>query len=362
MAMQPLKDNVAIAIDGGGIKGLIVSKGLARLEHELGDTPLIHNPKIKVLAGTSTGSLINMGLSIGMTADQISEIYVQFGQDVFPPLTPVWMPDFIRKGYEMFLMVTRHSLYKSDKLKEFLRNVIGHYAKNPDITLGELKTTLLRNDQAVIFTTVNITQRRTRFIKTYQDKWADWMLWEAALVSAVAPVALPVYARMEGGKLAYYTDGGVGSYGNPAYIAAEEAITFQYHSPDTVTVLSFGTGWVEEDNYVKEVGDPTKWAGLDWALNAPLIVTADATRTQSIDILDEYGRTFDLRRFQFSLEKDITSDAYASKETYNQMVQLGEALGDDIINNNYAPKEPTHDPEGIREALDSYYRAQREKE
>jgi patatin-like phospholipase/acyl hydrolase len=361
MSMLPLRDNVAIAIDGGGIKGLIISKGLSRIESELGGIPLIKQSGIKVLAGTSTGSLISMGLAIGMTADQIANIYVQFGQDVFPPLSPVWLPDFVRKGYEMFLMVTRHSLYTTDKLKQFLRNVVAEHTGNPDLTLGELKQRLAPG-QAVIFTTVNITQRRTRFIKSYQDKWADWKVWEAALASSCAPVALPVYARQEGGQVVYYTDGGVGSYGNPAYVATEEIITYLHHDPKDVTVLSFGTGWIDETNYVAAVGKPTNWAGLDWAMNAPLVVTADATRTQSIDILDEYGKTIDFRRFQFALVKDITSDAYADQATYNQMIQLGEALGENIVNNNYAPKEPMFDPEGIREAFDSFHRAQREKE
>ena len=361
MSMQPLRDNVAIAIDGGGIKGLIISRGLSRLERELGGIPLIKQNKIKVLAGTSTGSLISMGLSIGMTSDQISDIYVKFGQDVFPPLSPVWLPDFIRKGYEMFLMVTRHSLYTTDKLKQFLRNVVAEHTGNPDFTLGELKQRLAP-DQAVIFTTVNIAQRRTRFIKSYQDKWADWKVWEAALASSVAPVALPVYARQEGNQVVYYTDGGVGSYGNPAYVATEEVITYQHHAPKDVTILSFGTGWIDETNYVAAVGKPTNWAGLDWAMNAPLVVTADATRTQSIDIIDEYGpQQIDFRRFQFPLVKDINSDAYADKATYNQMVQLGEALGDNIVNNHYAPIDPQYDPEGISDAIDSFRQAKQAK-
>lgn len=359
MSMEPFRGNVAIAIDGGGIKGLIIAKALARLEHELGDKPLIEQPSIKVLAGTSTGSLINMGLSVGMTANQIADIYVKFGQDVFPPLTPVWLPETIRKGYEFVLMLIHHSLYSSDKLREFLRSAIGEHTGNPDITLGELNKRLGPN-KAVIFTAVNITERRTRFIKSYQDKWAHWKLWEAALASSVAPVALPVYARKEDdGSVTYYTDGGVGSYGNPAYVAAQEAITFQKYAPKDVSVLSFGTGWINAANYERDMGKPTKWLGLDWAMNAPLMVTADATRAQSIDIIDEFGnQNLDFRRFQFPLDKDISSDAYADKQTYELMGRLGDTLGENMINNHYAPNEdPQYDPEGLWDALERFRQA-----
>lgn len=355
MSMEPLHDNVAIAIDGGGIKGLIIARALARLEKELGGQPLIEHPGVKVLAGTSTGSLISLGLAIGMRAGQIADIYSQLGQSVFPPLSPVWLPKFIRKADELLRMVLNHSLYKSDNLVKFLRQVIGEHTNNPDMTLGELNARLGPH-KAVVFTAVNIAERRTRFIKSYQDKWAHWKLWEAALASSVAPVALPVYARTENGTVTYYTDGGVGSYGNPAYVATQEAIVFQGYAPKGVTVLSFGTGWVSTDNFVRDQGKPTGWLGLDWAMNAPLLITGDATRTQSIDIIDAYGDNgLDFRRFQFPLERDIAGDAFADKDTYALMVKIGDALGENIVNNHYAPNQDMlYDPECLWDALERY--------
>jgi patatin-like phospholipase/acyl hydrolase len=355
MSMEPLRNNVAIAIDGGGIKGLIVARALTRLERELGERPLIDHPQIKVLAGTSTGSLISMALAIGMSGTQIADMYYEFGQKVFPPLSPVWLPDIIRKADEFLRILFQHSLYKTNTLVKLMREAIGEHTGNPDLTLGELNTRL-GPGKSIIFTAVDIARRRTRFIKSYQEKWAHWKLYEAALASSVAPVALPVYKRTEKGSTVYYTDGGVGSFGNPAYVATQEIITFQNLPPNTVSVLSFGTGWVKEENYARDVGEPTKWLGLDWAMNAPLLITGDATRAQSIDIIDRYGAAgLDFRRFQFPLEKDISSDAYASKETYELMNKLGEKLGESLVNNRYAPNEDRQiDPEGIWDALEKF--------
>ena len=53
------RDNIAIAIDGGGVKGAMVAYGIIELEKYLGleeGQPLISDPRVKVLAGTSTGA------------------------------------------------------------------------------------------------------------------------------------------------------------------------------------------------------------------------------------------------------------------------------------------------------------------
>ena len=49
--MKPFRKNVAIAIDGGGIRGVIVTKALSMLEQEL-NQPL--HDIFRLTAGTST--------------------------------------------------------------------------------------------------------------------------------------------------------------------------------------------------------------------------------------------------------------------------------------------------------------------
>ncbi|RPI97852.1 MAG: patatin, partial [Chloroflexi bacterium] len=66
-----IRENVGIAVDGGGVRGTIVAHGLIELENILGTRPLINDPRVKVVAGTSTGSLIAAALAIGMTGEEI---------------------------------------------------------------------------------------------------------------------------------------------------------------------------------------------------------------------------------------------------------------------------------------------------
>ncbi len=92
MTMSPLRKHVALAIDGGGIKGLIVAKALIDLEAEMGGRPLIEHPSLNVMAGTSTGAIITAAIAAGMSAKEITDLYVAAGSSVFPPLLPSWVP------------------------------------------------------------------------------------------------------------------------------------------------------------------------------------------------------------------------------------------------------------------------------
>jgi len=347
MAMKHLRTNVGIAIDGGGIKGLIIARALMRLEKELDCKPLIKHPHIRILAGTSTGAVLTGLLALGMEAGAIARVYREFGQQVFSRLTPAWFPRPLKSLAELFFAIVRHSLYSNEKLKSLLRKVIGDHAGNPDFTLADLDKRI-GPDKALIVTVVNITERRTHFLKSYDPTDGKWKLWEAILVSSSVPPALPVWSRNGAGRQ-YFTDGGVGSYGNPAYVVAQEATEFRGYEQSDVSILSFGTGWLNAENFEKQYHAPTTWRGYNWAFSAPDLFIADAIRSQSLDILEDPGTSdIDFRRFQFELEEDIAAEAYQDDATYAFMEKLGDELGKRIVNNQFASeRNPQYDPEGL---------------
>jgi predicted acylesterase/phospholipase RssA len=362
--MKALRKNVGIAIDGGGIRGLIIATALTTLEEELTKPrrikpqPLIAHPQIKILAGTSTGAILTSALAMGMTAKEIASVYKEVGQKVFPRLTPACFPRPLKDFVELIFTVTRNSLYSNERLIGVLRKTIGDKTGNPDLTLAGLNK-LIGPEKALILTAVNVTERRTHFLKSYDPTDGHWKLWEAILASSSQPGALPVWSRDQAGRKMYYIDGGVGSYGNPAYVAAQEAIAFRKYEASEVSILSFGTGWLSADNFEKEYRPPTTWRGLDWARNAPNLLTADAIRSQSLDILrDPATSTIDFRRFQFELQKSIPGDAYGDRATYDLMEQLGKELGQRIANDHFA-SAGNYDPEGLYEHLAKYWRASR---
>jgi patatin-like phospholipase/acyl hydrolase len=74
--MKPFRKHVALAVDGGGIRGTMVAKALAVVEVGLGKpcSDLFH-----LSAGTSTGSIISAAVAARVPAARMHELYVKLG-------------------------------------------------------------------------------------------------------------------------------------------------------------------------------------------------------------------------------------------------------------------------------------------
>ena len=73
-----------LAIDGGGIKGIFPAGFLAGLEDRyLGGEPVTRY--FDLIAGTSTGGIIALGLGAGLPAASLRDLYIDRGGEVFPP-------------------------------------------------------------------------------------------------------------------------------------------------------------------------------------------------------------------------------------------------------------------------------------
>ena len=76
-----------LALDGGGILGLISIEILARIEALLrerqGRPDLVLADYFDFVAGTSTGAVISSLVSIGMSIDQIRRFYIDCGPQMF---------------------------------------------------------------------------------------------------------------------------------------------------------------------------------------------------------------------------------------------------------------------------------------
>ena len=82
------RDNIGIAIDGGGIRGVMVAQALQQLETELKVERLIDSPQVKVVAGTSTGAIIAAAIALGLSAKEIVGLYQSLGK----AFSPKWAP------------------------------------------------------------------------------------------------------------------------------------------------------------------------------------------------------------------------------------------------------------------------------
>lgn len=202
-----------LTIDGGGIKGTFAVAFLAALEEDLG-VPLSRH--FDLIAGTSTGGIIALGLGLGYSAREMMEFYLQLGPKVFAS-----------NGWIKFLRHLGWSKYSPKPLEAALRETFGIK------TLGESKTRL-------VIPSVNLDTGEVYIYKTsHHPRLAtDWRrsVVEVAMATAAAPSYFPSHRTEMGTPL---IDGGVWA-NNPIGLAVVEAIGVLGWDRAELRVLSLG--------------------------------------------------------------------------------------------------------------------------
>ena len=77
-----------LSLSGGGARGIFQAAFLDRLEGEIG-APL--GETFDMIAASSTGSLIGLGLAVGKTAEALFDAYRDHAADVFRPRPAWWL-------------------------------------------------------------------------------------------------------------------------------------------------------------------------------------------------------------------------------------------------------------------------------
>ena len=227
-----------LALDGGGIRGLITIEVLAEIERLLreesgaGDEFVLAD-YFDYVAGTSTGAVIATCLSWGMSVDQIREFYVENATDMFDKAR---LLDRVRYKYE------------DDRLAARLQKELGR-----ETTLGteQLRTLLLivmRN--ATTDSPWPISNNPAAKYNLPDRPFSNLRipLWQLVRASTAAPTFFPPEViDIGGGKTYVFVDGGVTVYNNPAFqlflMATLEPYNLGWPTGEAEMLLvSIGTG------------------------------------------------------------------------------------------------------------------------
>lgn len=237
-----------LALDGGGIRGLITVEVLDSIEKLLRDklnkgTDFALADYFDFVAGTSTGAIIAACISCGMKVDEIREFYVSSGKEMFEKAA---------------LLKRFRYKYDDDKLANKLQKTFGK-----DTTLGSsrLKTVLmmvmrnattdspwpLSNNPHAKY---NRPERRE---KPHYDCNLDFPLWQLVRASTAAPVYFPPEVIKMGRNQFVFVDGGITMYNNPAFqaflMATVEAYKMNWATGEQkLLIVSIGTGYSEQAN------------------------------------------------------------------------------------------------------------------
>lgn len=242
-----------LALDGGGIRGLIAVEVLAEIEKHLqsdrgGDFVLAD--WFDYVGGTSTGAIIATCVALGMRVDEIRAFYLASGEEMFDKAS---------------LLRRFRTKFEDDKLAAKLKGVLGEHT-----TLGseDLRTLLLivmrnattdspwplSNNPDALY---NLRSR------TAEGKACnlDLPLWQLVRASTAAPTYFPPEVIDAGGPEQFVmVDGGVTTYNNPAFLLFLMA-TIEPHrlcwpsGVDEMLLVSIGTGTSPKANQNLAPGD-----------------------------------------------------------------------------------------------------------
>ncbi len=323
-----------LAIDGGGIRGLIPAIALQRLEALIkqSDPAATLASSFDLIAGTSTGGLIALALTTP-------------GDDGAPALDPAGMVELYSgpEAREIFRRPPLERLPVVSRISELLDPKYGLDGLRATLEARFGERTVSEALTGLLVCAYDMQSRNTHFFKPWTEEAKSLRCVDAGLATSAAPTYFPAL-ELGGGAL---VDGGV-FVNNPTIAATIEAMKRREGppvTPDDLLVVSLGTGLHERGYEPKRVAG---WGALGWVLPAngsePPLVGAmldgqsDSTHHWAHILLnhdpggpvakgDDLGAGPRYYRWQIELPKALPMDG-VSDDDIARLREAGEALAD----------------------------------
>jgi uncharacterized protein len=203
-----------LSLDGGGIKGIFSAGILAAIEDDLNINVTDH---FDLIAGTSTGGIIAIGLGLGLRPREIVEFYLHEGPKIFPR-------SFGLKSFQHWFRRKFSAAPLEEALKRcFKEKRFGDSTKRliiPSYNLGE--------DDVYLFRTPHDERLRRDF---------KVPAWKVAKATSAAPTFFPTARDVDSLRL---IDGGVWA-NNPTLVALTEAVATLRIAMSDIHIFSIGT-------------------------------------------------------------------------------------------------------------------------
>ena len=282
-----------LAIDGGGVRGIIPASALAALERTDG------RPAREIfdfMAGTSTGAIIVAALAAGIPADRIVTLYGERSGAVLR-----------QRPWKTLARILTGSMYEIGDLHRLVREELGAGAR--DWTLNDAPLDLL------------ITAKRLSdgmpwyFVRdnpANSCRAGSYRLADAVTTSAAAPTYFQPWPVDGIGLL---VDGGTGVAGNPVYQACVEAFHYSdTYEPASTVVVSLGTG-----RFPRRARPRWIWPWIDWLLSELLLSPAE----QQTQLVHRHYPEAAFYRLDVRLPSDIDVDAV---DRVGELRRMGDAF------------------------------------
>ncbi|RWP01396.1 MAG: patatin [Mesorhizobium sp.] len=253
-----------LSLSGGGYRGLFTIEVLSRLEQKAGK-PI--GQCFDLIAGTSIGGIIAIGLAMDKTAKEIREIFLEKGPKIFPKGEPA--SGWLSRKVDQFRLFTGGPKYDGTVLRATIEKIVGK-----DTLLGEAQTRL-------VIPAVNMTKGSVQIFKTPHSSGVVVDLHRKAVDVAMATSAAPTFFPMAKIDSSYYADGGLVA-NSPDACALHEAAHFCDQDISDVTLLSIGTtttGFSLPTSLGPDLGI------MQWMKNQRLMSTVMSSQQQIVDFM-----------------------------------------------------------------------------
>ena len=276
-----------INFDGGGIRGLLSISLFERIQKEFPDILKQTN----MLGGTSTGSLIALGLAYGLSPREVKSMYSDEN-----------IRYIFNKSYSEML----RPKYDSKNLKEVLLKIFPKNLRLKDLGKLVIIPTLYIGDET--------SEWRPIFYNNLPNSPTEnARVVDVAMCSSAAPVFFPTYDC--------HIDGGI--------VASDPSLSTIIYSLDQklgknledIRLLSIGTGYMY--NSIKH--DTTSWGAIDWVIskepNLPIISVTLEGNSQTSQLFSKMLLDENYHRLNPRMNKDVGMD---DLDSLDYLKKLGE--------------------------------------
>jgi patatin-like phospholipase/acyl hydrolase len=320
-----------LAIDGGGVRGVIPAAALATLEEHLGGRARDH---FDFVAGTSTGALIAAAVAAGVPAERIVQMYVERAPKLFTKVPVISTLSRILFG----------RMYDVERLHRFIREELASEGA-ADWRLNDVPLDIMITAKGLMdgHPWYFVKDQATNAGTTGRLRLADCLTASAAAPTFFAPWSIAEFE--EKGPM---VDGGTGVAGNPVYQACVEAFGYldRYDPADTI-VVSLGTG-----RFLDRPRPTWIYSWLGWLL-AELLRSPGEQQTELVDRHFERATFY---RLDVRLERDMSLDNAGEMATLRDIGEQLAALIDwpailDGRDAEWLVSRRGRQPEGYAQAL-----------
>lgn len=302
-----------LSFDGGGIRGYISARILAALDVQTGGSLMA---RVQGLCGTSTGSLIALGLASGMTAAELVKLYRDNATEIFSPRKESGLGKLEDEAAKHLGLPDPHLLFHPKYEGSGLRRVITSVLS--DARMKDAGRDVAINAARLWDATLQPARWHAATATSFEPEFADDQMVDLAMASAAAPTFFPPHEIPGKG---YFADGGTFA-NNPVlncFVALRRAGKVQ--QLEDLEVVSIGTGLAPTSMPPSAVGNPDDWGVWAWVSpisthgrpSSPLVTgLMELSATSIEDIADGL---FDRRlaRIQPILEDPIPMDGHDIK-------------------------------------------------